>query len=94
MSSVTDTYRDCRNRLNFPQGLEVFTVTSLGVLKPTTATDFDPKFLLTTHVTQAGHACAVLQVTASPSAHKLNVLQVHLLLTDFWLHYKPWAEKE
>lgn len=94
MSSVTDTYGDRRNRLNFPQDLEVFSVTSLGVLTPTTATVFDPKFLRTTHVTQAGHAWAVLQVTASPTAHRLNVLQVHLLLTDFWLHYKPWAEKE
>lgn len=55
---------------------------------------FVPKFILMTPMTQAGHACAGLQVTVFPNAPKLDVLQVYLFLTDFWLHYKPWAEKE
>lgn len=71
------------NRLIFPQDLDVFTMASFGVLTPPADIIFDPEFILITQMTQAGRACAVLQVTVSPSAHKLAVLQVHLLLADF-----------
>lgn len=51
------------------------------------------KFVSVSQMTQAGRACAVLQVTVFLSAHKLGVLQVHLFLADFWLQYKLGLRK-